>query len=342
MNRPVGVIVSAVLLLPISLLQLAMGFLMAMSGTTIGSHRNVAITHPGAAPAVPYQAWMPAFAYATAAFFLALAIWGISTLVGLLRMRTWARQSVLIIAGCMALTGLLSLLGLLVVMAIPFPGIPGADPARAHAAQNFARIFLAILAIFHAGMLSLGVFWLVYFNLKAVKAAFVRAAGGSVESPRPFLISLIAVGSILGGILFLILTFLPLPALFVAWILHGGEKVAYFALYSGLELAAGFGLWRLEEWGRRLKLALIGFGAFNSIAIWARPSIMLRYSQEFNPYMNLGPQPQLPGRLQALLHFGMLGVSLLFLMAIVTLLHHYRGRFMPPATPQHTSPQELA
>ena len=134
MKRPFGVVFSAVLLLLGSLLQLPMALLMAFSGVLLRKQ----IVSGGAS--LPLPTWIPAYMYALCGFFIALAVWGILTSVGLFRLRRWARYSILIIGGALTLIGLISLLVTLVMLFVPMNLASGPDASQVQSVQTITRI----------------------------------------------------------------------------------------------------------------------------------------------------------------------------------------------------------
>src|SRR5208282_3322889 len=154
-----------------SLLQIVMALAMVFSGAMMQSQiRSGGI--PGATAAAPLPGWMPIYMYALGAVFVALAVWGILTTVGLFRLRRWARYSILVICGCLALFGLVSCLMILLLMFVPLPMAANMDASQAQSAQSFVKIMFGAMAFFYFLVGALGVFWLVYFNLKTVREAF--------------------------------------------------------------------------------------------------------------------------------------------------------------------------
>jgi hypothetical protein len=330
MKRPFGVTFSAILLLLGSLLMLPMAFLMALSGALSGKIPSAGV--PGAPAAPPMPGWMPVLMYALSAFFVALAVWGILTTISLFRLRRWARYSMLVIAGGLALFGLVSLVSTLVMVAVPPPVPDSVDAYQAPMVRETIKFVFAIVAFIYGIVCVVGISWLVYFNLKRVREVFAGAPGEAAESRRPFLISLLAVLSMIGAGSCLLTVFLPLPGALFGWILYGWGKVALYLVFSALEVAVGVGLWRLEEWGRRLTLGLIALGLANSVVYLARPSLMLRYNAELYRMMNL-PQPQLPAQFQTMIPIGSFGFAILFTFAIAAVLIYYRGAFKRPIEP---------
>jgi uncharacterized membrane protein (DUF2068 family) len=329
MKRLPGVIVSAIVLILGSLLQLLLAAGMAFAGA-VEHNLPASSLHPGAPP-IP--AWMPIFMYGLCAFFVAVAVWGILTSIGLFRLRRWARYSTLVIGGCLVLIGLPSMFMMLVLLAVPLPLPPSVDASQAQTVHAMTRVMFGVIAVFYGLISAIGVSWLIYFNRKKVRETFTGAPGQIIESRRPFLISIIAVFSMIGAVSCTLMVLLPIPAGFFGWILHGWQKAAYYLIYAALLGAAGVGLWRLEEWGRRLALAMQAFGLAHYVAFLAYPSMMMRYSEAINREWNL-PQPQ-PSPLfsQSAFYIPIFGFGILILIAIVAILHHYRAAFSRPADP---------
>jgi hypothetical protein len=97
-----------------------------------------------------------------------LAAWSIATLVGLARLRNWARYSVLIIGGCLAALSLLSILGLVFATALmPSLATPPNVPAST---MHIVFLSEALFWIFAGAIAG---WWLVYFNLRTTKTYFL-------------------------------------------------------------------------------------------------------------------------------------------------------------------------
>jgi hypothetical protein len=283
---------------------------------------------------------MPIYMYVLCAFFVALTAWGIITAVGLFRMRLWARYSVLVIGGGLAVIGMVSMLVMLVMlvmMAVPMPASTGADAAQVHAMM---KIVLGCVVAVYALITAVGVFWLVYFNLKKVRDAFAGALGETVKSRRPLPISVLAVLLLTGAPCCLLAAFLPFPAALFGLMLHGWGKAAVYLAFTALAVAAGVGLWRLEEWGRRLMLALQALALVQNVVYFVCPSLLIRSIAEVNQAMNL-PQQQLAAPFQSMLFRVSFGAGILLIIAIVWVLHYYRGEFKRLAESPQTKFSEL-
>ena len=337
MKRLPGVIVSAIFLLLGSLFQLLLAFGMALAGVI--EHGQVGSgVRSGAGPAMPIPAWMPIFMYGMCAFFVALAAWGVFTAIGIFRIRRWARYSILVIAGCLAFIGLPAMLITLATFVMPLPLPPNVDASQASTVHAMTGVVMGVVALFYGVMAAVGISWLAYFNLRKVRDLFSSTAGQITQSLRPFLISVIAVLSMIGAVSCGLIAFLPFPGAFLGMVLYGWQRAALYLVYAVLLGAAGVGLWQLEEWGRRLSLGMQAVGLLQYIVLIARPSLMTRYSGEINRAMNL-PQPQPSMQFPGTFYILVFGIGILFLLAIVWILIHYRGAFKPTIVPpQSESP----
>jgi hypothetical protein len=114
-----------------------------------------------------------------ALFALLCAAWGISTFVGLLRMRNWARVSIMIIGGCIAA---LSLFELFCCILVQMMVASGGFPQNANSANLAATSPAALQGIFLFGdvmcvtIAAVGIWWIVYFARRKTRAAFEPAA----------------------------------------------------------------------------------------------------------------------------------------------------------------------
>ncbi|MGP8173962.1 MAG: hypothetical protein ACLP7O_05375 [Terracidiphilus sp.] len=328
MKRPFGVSFSAVLLILGSLFQLLMALCMAFSGAISHKHM-VAGGVAGATAVAPLPDWMPVFMYALCVFFIALAAWGIVTAVGLFRLRRWARYSMLVIGGLVALFSLVILLVTLLMMLVPLPVPANLDASQAHTAQAMTKVIFGVMAFVHGIICAVGVSWLVYFNRQKVRDAFTGKPGTVVESRRPILISVIAVLNMIGAGFCPMFVFIPLPAFIFGWLLDGWGKVALYFVFAALTASVGVGLWQLKEWGRLLALGMQAFGLVNTAVYILRPALMLRYSAEIQQRMT-PMQPQMPERFQTMIYSASFGFGVLLCIAIAAILIYYRKAFQRP------------
>jgi hypothetical protein len=176
-RRPTGVVLAAIALGFVSLILL---FFAAMTVVTVFVMRQgltPAATVPGAM--VPSAAMMMGFSAVIALVELAAAVWGGATVAGLLKMKPWARVSIMVLGGCVAAFSLLGALGMAAVPAI-LKATPNAMPPNANPAQLHV-VFMAMTA-FCLLVAGVGIWWLVYFALRSTGNAFELAGSASTTA----------------------------------------------------------------------------------------------------------------------------------------------------------------
>ena len=180
--------------------------------------------------------------------FAALAGIGIWTSVGLFRLRSWARTSILVFAGFLAACSILSLL---VTMAVPIP-----PEFTAGTEGTFRRMMAAMFGI----PLAVAVWWLIQFNTQSTKAAFASPIADAA-SRRPMSITVIAWALIVGTASCLVLVLTRTPVFLFGAIFNGWIAGVIYALFGALSLTSGrvcsiygsgLGFWRSGGSGSRL------------------------------------------------------------------------------------------
>jgi len=259
MSRPVGVTASAIVAILGSIFVL---LLAALSVTSLFIETTQ-----------PQPPNSPQFVIAGAAMFVALAGFGIWTSVGLFRLRSWARTSILVIAGFLAAGSIFSLV---ISMAVPMP--PEITASTEHIVR---RTMAAMFGI----PLAIAVWWLIQFNTPSTKAAFASPIAGPA-SPRPLSITVIAWASIVGvaPCLFAILT--RTPAFWFGMTFIGWSAGLTYAVFGALQLYIGKGLLDLRERARILAIGWFGLSFVQLAAVSLVPSLrqrMLEFPQTMEP-----------------------------------------------------------
>lgn len=325
MKHPAGIGASAVVLVLLSVCQILMGTVMLLAALV---PRQAA----AAAESAQLPAWVPAFMVALCGVFLAFAAWGITTAVGVYRVRRWARISILIIAGCLGFLSFFSILGLLAAITMPQPIPAGVNPTQTHSTQFMMRVVLAAIALLYAVGLGIAVWWLAYFNRPSVRALFAGGETTLVESRRPLLISVYSVLTLIGVPGCITAALLHLPGLLLWIVLHGWGRAAFYGCSAAVNLAIAIGLWHMREWARRLALFLLAFGMVQVAIELVRPALALQFTAETHRALHL-PQPPPATPLGGAFHILTISASLLVLLAIAYMLHFYRSRFAEPGSP---------
>ena len=116
---------------------------------------------PGTAAELPPLA--RTLALGTPGFMICVSLFGIATGIGLLYLRNWARISLLIWGGFSVFFGLI---GIPIAFLTQFPANPNSPALPAESLQVVRWILLVIYGV----PLVIGVWWLILFNRKTVKA----------------------------------------------------------------------------------------------------------------------------------------------------------------------------
>jgi len=201
--------------------------------------------------------------------WVAASGWGIASGIGLLRLREWARISMLVFGA------LLILFCLPAAASMPFlrmPVPPDVPPA----------FFLAIRVVipsFYLALAALGVWWVCFFNRKAVKAQF--RGGESLMAPsaaptRPVSIGIIGWFLLVCGCFVPLTLFLHVPLMFLGFLLVGSSAKAAVLTLGIIGVVTGVGLLKLRPWARILAICYFLFGALNSLAFLVVPGAEAR------------------------------------------------------------------
>ena len=223
MTRPAGVTASAVVC------GLGGGFTLLM-----GAMMVFAMTLPGQ----PVAGFKPVIV-GVAVVFVGLSGLGFWTAVGLFRLRSWARVSILVFAGFLTATCVF----LAVVMAfVPLP------PPASGKLENATLLRSALVMVYLVPAV-IGVWWLTYFNRQATNAAFTSP--GAIEaSARPLSISIIGWWSLVSGVLCVFPAAARLPAFFLGSIFTGWSAAIFYLVMGGVSTWIGWRLLKLDERGR--------------------------------------------------------------------------------------------
>jgi hypothetical protein len=196
---------------------------------------------------------------------------GIATGVGLLRLKEWARISLLVFSGLLLFMGNSGLL------MIPFVQIPQ-TPDLPDSFTFYMRLFMAVCF----GLLAtLGVWWIVCFNRKSVRAQFlgtpVEGQPYSATSARPISITIIGWYMVVSAFCALSGLFIHIP-MYVLGFMMKGWAASLFLLGCGiLQLVTGVGLLKLKPWSRSLAIGHFSFFTVNSALMVVLPGSQARF-----------------------------------------------------------------
>ncbi len=288
MRRPAGVILAAVVL--------ALMALAGIFGSLVSVAASLFLRNNPAIPAVPGMRAMMVVSVVVMLCFFLFCAW---TVVGLFRMRAWARFAILAIGGLEFFFCALGAGVMILVRNMPQP-MPTATPAPI----GMPAVFIGIAAFY--GLLSLiGAWWLVYFNLAPVREAF-RVAGtqGSAaviaadagEPARPALVAqalpatsgwrmVIVVWAclMLVGVLFLpVLLVMRLPVFLLGVVFRGNAATGVLLAMVAVQVYLAVGLlrkWRAAWYvGMAWQIyTIVFFLTFLLPSVWAR---FMAYQEE--------------------------------------------------------------
>lgn len=284
-RRPVGVLLAAVVL-----------GLMACFGllTSVGMFFGALMVKTVRAELPPS---VEAFEMVTGVITLLISIFLGFVVVGLFRMKQWARICILIIGGLVAF---FSFFNVVIDVALSFMAssfIPR-QPAAQVPPEVFRLMFLGT-AVVSLLVALVGVWWLVYFNLRGVRTLFAKrpVLDTQVTQPNPevpsmtattegvwihpgapvkpgkgaveILIIVLAVLYLLGFAEMIVAIFVHLPIFLFGYIARGATADAGFLLFSVLNIAIGVGLLR------RVKAAWAGAMFFNGLGLLSGLCLLL-------------------------------------------------------------------
>ncbi|MFY9801719.1 MAG: hypothetical protein WA211_13345 [Candidatus Acidiferrales bacterium] len=275
MKRSAGVTTSAVAVL--------LGCGLTLVSTAFMALGLAEIASTGAAPQITKS-----FGAVMILFMLALAVWGTATGVNLLHLREWSRISMLVFSGLLLV---ISIPGIIMMLFVPFPAPPSApDPELMRRVMAATRVGMVV---FYALLTVLGVWWLYFFNSRAVKEQFRGAGAPAPSSPsawvpaggaaaaavpkRPISITIIAYLSLAGACVLPLIQLMHVPMMFMG-IFYTGWKASLIIMgFMTAQLLIAYGLLRLEPWGRSLAIYYFNFGIFNSIISVILPGAQARF-----------------------------------------------------------------
>ncbi len=251
-------------------------------------------------------------------FFLALAIFGIFVGAYILRRRNWARITILIWAGLMAVFSAIALVATFLVLSF----MPATMPNASEVAPVMA-VIKWMIALFYTIPLGVGIWWLILFTRQAVVEEFnplaarlhpgktLDASGFPQESPAvpsyvpggpacPLPLIIIAGLDIFGGASTLLLLFFPnsfmstIPVFLFGHVFYGKFVLLVYALIGIVYLVCGIGVIKLKPWALD---PLIWFQA-----VFALSGVVTLLNPHFMPLMKEAMakmMPKLTGELPA-------------------------------------------
>ena len=252
MKRSGGVTASAVMAIIGSVFTILIGGFAILGALLMRTMPNL--------PTTPAQPVPPAaFLLAESVLFLGFGVWGMASAVGLLRLKNWARVSLLVFAGLLAFFSAIGALFMLLILVVGLP-----MPPQQNVPPGLMTSVFATMIVFALLLVALNVWWLFYFNRRDVKAQFMGEAAAAAPSRRPLSITIIAWLLIVGGIAAAPVYLLASSPLFVfGFVIRGWLAGAIYSLLVLAGLLAGVGLLRMKAAAHSLAVAYYGFTLLN-------------------------------------------------------------------------------
>lgn len=281
-TRPVGVIVAAIVLALIA----AQGLLTAASSIFVA----VAIHNPETSRYPVIAAFQIGFGIVV----LLISVFCAWTVVGLFRLRRWARYSVIVFGGALAVFSTLFAILFLAMSfnpAISAPNASGMPPTT-------MRIISLVMAGFFLFVTLIGIWWLVYFNLRHVREIFLRSGAlaltpleSVVNSGFPrsgiepgggvigVLVTCVAVLYLLTAASGVVMALLRFPLFFLGFTFRGLAASLLSIAFAALGLGLGIGLLRHIKSAWAVALAFQIFGMISSLLL-----LLPGYRSRFGDY----------------------------------------------------------
>ena len=350
MKRPLGLTLASVVLGMAALGQLLFAAFILFVSFVVKHDSSGPYT--ANTPGAPFTPAIMGYVFLGTALFIALlACWAITTIVGLLRLRNWARISILVIGGGLVFFGGFSIFGLIATWLIQ-----SKLPPPPHLSHSIQLATFTVMGTFYAFIAAIGVWWLVYFNRATTRSLFVRpspypsgydltSADSTLPYSKPSRFSHVPVAIIILACLYfvsvfacLLMAFISFPALLFGFVITGvGTHILCltFAIIAGL---IGYGLLHLKNWARLAALAQIGLGFINMVLM-----LLPRYQSQIFLYnqqlMQRWHLPTAPMNTPEMTHVYMIsGVAMALIVnaLFVWLIERHRSAFQrtpPPPIP---------
>lgn len=315
--KPSGPSNSVVAAAVVAILIAVFGILLAVAGIA-----GVSLMAPQNTAALPPFA--KSLSIVMMILFCGVAIFGIFTGAGLLRLKNWARISMLVWGGVMTF---FCGMALVFLEFVPLPEGPENSPFT----PNVLRI---VVALAYGVPVAIGIWWLMLFNQRSVKEQFGGASSGEhtaaiVPAPRcPLPLAILAglsIFSVGSSLLVFPLMHLPFNMILFGYRFHGIPGAVLFLLSSGLFLTGSIGMLRLKRWSYPLMLGQYFFWMASGTISLLSPNFE-RNAQEVFSQMNLPEGPAAQAAFAQTRTFGIL--TLLPSVLLVWLLLYYHTRFM--------------
>lgn len=281
----------------------------------------------GLMPAASDVPVMPAFVrpmmIGMMVIFIGVSLFGIVACANVLRLRNWARISMLICGGIMAVFSGVALIG------VWFVSLPESASASQISTQAIRTMMVAIYGL----PVAIGIWWLILFNRQAIKEQFVPVPVGSelpqeTSTPRcPLPLAILAGFNIfsVACCAFVPLLRLPFNVILFAHRFHGLAGGILFTLTASLLLIGAIGLLKLKRWSYPIVLGLNFFWlASGTVSL-----LSSNYEQNLHDIVSQMNLPESAVTANTFAQSRVFGIiSLIPIVFLIWLLLYYHTRFV--------------
>jgi len=272
------------------------------------------------------QGYAKAMSIGTAMLMICVSFFGFATGIGLLRLKNWARISAIVWSSFCVFFGVT---GIFFALLMPF----GQMPNQATAPAGVLSWMRPLLLILYGVPLAVGVWWLILFTRKNIKAKFAaETASSSLTAelrPRcPVAITVIAWFFIGSAANVVPVPFVPfrIPLILFGYIIPGVSGTFFLILSGLLLLVAGIGLLKLQRWCYPFTIALQLLFLTNGVLTVLSPNfdgILATIVSQTNNAFHLMTSSSYSYFLRGTVCLGLLSSAV-----ILALLIYYRERFL--------------
>ncbi len=330
--------------------------IVAILGGVIGTFFSLVpllLFSTGLGVSVPFPATMRPILYATWLITLLCALFFVVTGIQVIRLRNWARISLLIISGCMLFFGAVGVVVIFVTIFVK----PYSDPSVPKA------LLASVLAVTYGIPIVISLWWLILFTRRSVVAQFhareqfsmAEFSQSGAQLPRqvspaarafrrfnnpdcPLGIRIIGwyLASFILMVPFLAFFSSRVPALYFGHAFRGPAAIAVYVLNFALLCIPGIGLLLLKRWSYPLTILTQLLGCANGIVSFASNSFETVMRATMASMQLPGPQPGMETMLHIVRYSMLLGMVIP--IAILVTLFALRGKFYSAADRAASTP----
>jgi MFS family permease len=310
--RRSGVVASAIVAILGSVVSILLGAMMVLGWAALRAAPETA-----ARPAPPPAALLLVLALVYCGF----GAWGITSAIGALLQRNWARICFLAFGGLLAFFSFCAAAGCLLVAIV----VPSAGPLPDNVSADMLRAMFAVGAAVSLVCFAIGTWWLIYFSRPAIRSSFTGEAGPAAPRRLPVVVSIVAWLLIAGGVICAVEMFFPYPILVFGFVLRGLTASLLLAVFAAVGLTAGIGMLKKRVEAHSLAVGLFGFGILNTVSLIAVPGALVKMQDVMRETQ--GSQALPPGTMSSIMMSSAF-VGVIVATAIVILLMKARKPFL--------------